>query len=208
MQGYSFTERTKKVLAMARDEAKSLSHEYIGTEHMLLGLLREHEGVAATVLQNLDVDIDQIRESVLQVIKRGRPYSMSSADLPYTSRAKKVIELSMNEARQLHHSYVGTEHLLLGLLAEEKGIAAQVLTGAGLSLEVVRAETLRILGTESSVASGAQGQPTSGSRAAAKAPPQGEKPQRVSLTLHYSNGATIAKSFANAAEASSFLSAY
>jgi len=150
MNGYNFTERVRKVLAMAREEAHGLKHEYVGTEHMLLGLLREGEGVAATVLQNLNIELDALRSTIVDVVKRGRAGSTPGPDLPYTSRAKKVLELAMSEARELDHSYVGTEHLLLGLLREEKGIAAQVLGDAGLTLEKAREETLRILGTETS----------------------------------------------------------
>jgi ATP-dependent Clp protease ATP-binding subunit ClpA len=148
MNGYNFTERVRKVLALAREEASFLHHEYVGTEHILLGLVREGEGVAATVLQNLSVDLDRVRDRIEEIVRRGKAANATGPDLPYTSRAKKVLEFSMSEARDLHHSYVGTEHVLLGLLREEKGIAAQVLVEAGCSLETAREETLRILGTE------------------------------------------------------------
>ena len=120
----------------------------MGTEHILLGLIREGEGVAATVLQNLSVELDDIQQKIEETVKKGKAGQTTGPDLPYTSRAKKVLELAMSEARELNHSYVGTEHLLLGLLREEKGIAAQVLTDAGVNLDAARAETLRILGTE------------------------------------------------------------
>ena len=148
MNGYNFTERVRKVLAMAREEAARLHHEYVGTEHILLGLIREGEGVAAAVLNNLSVDLEEIQQKIEDTVKKGKAAQASGPDLPYTSRAKKVLELAMGEARELNHSYVGTEHLLLGLLREEKGIAAQVLTDAGVNLEAARAETLRLLGTE------------------------------------------------------------
>src|SRR5256885_14148429 len=149
MNGYNFTERVRKVLAMAREEAARLHHEYVGTEHILLGLIREGEGVAAAVLTNLNVDLDEIQQKIEETVKKGKaPAAAGPPDLPYTSRAKKVLELAMSEARELNHSYVGTEHLLLGLLREEKGIAAQVLTDAGVNLEQARAETLRLLGSE------------------------------------------------------------
>ena len=148
MNGYNFTERVRKVLAMAREEAARLHHEYVGTEHILLGLIREGEGVAAAVLQNLSVDLDEIQQKIEETVKKGKAAQTTGPDLPYTSRAKKVLELAMSEARELSHSYVGTEHLLLGLLREEKGIAAQVLTDAGVNLDAARAETLRLLGTE------------------------------------------------------------
>jgi len=147
MQGYNFTERVRKVLAMAREESARLNHEYVGTEHILLGLLREGEGVAATILQNLSVDADEVERVINEVVKKGTP-THRGPDLPYTSRAKKVLELAMAEAREVNHSYVGTEHLLLGLLREEKGIAAQVLHDAGLTMANAREEMLRILGTE------------------------------------------------------------
>src|SRR5471032_1257249 len=148
MNGYNFTERVRKVLAMAREEAARLHHEYVGTEHILLGLIREGEGVAAAVLQNLNVDLDEIQQKIEETVKKGKASQATGPDLPYTSRAKKVLEIAMGEARELNHSYVGTEHLLLGLLREEKGIAAQVLTDAGVNLDAARAETLRLLGTE------------------------------------------------------------
>src|SRR5512132_4349901 len=148
MNGYNFTERVRKVLAMAREEAQRLKHEYVGTEHILLGLIREGEGVAAAVLQNLSVDLDEIQQKIEETVKKGKAAAATGPDLPYTSRAKKVLELAMGEARDLSHGYVGTEHLLLGLLREEKGIAAQVLTDAGVNLDAAKAETLRLLGTE------------------------------------------------------------
>ena len=147
MNGYNFTERVRKVLAMAREEAARLQHEYIGTEHILLGLLREGEGVAATVLQNLHIDFDELQLDVEGIVKKGKG-EPTGPDLPYTSRAKKVLELAMTEARELNHAYVGTEHLLLGLLREHSGIGAQVLIDRGVTLDTARAEVLRILGTE------------------------------------------------------------
>ena len=148
MNGYNFTERVRKVLAMAREEAARLHHEYVGTEHLLLGLLREGEGVAATALQNLETDLDALSIRIEQVVKRGQASMKTGPDLPYTSRAKKVLELAMEEARDLNHAYVGTEHLLLGLLREERGIAAQLLVDSGVTLDRARGEILRILGTE------------------------------------------------------------
>jgi ATP-dependent Clp protease ATP-binding subunit ClpC len=144
---YNFTDRVRKVLAMARDEAIRLQHDYVGTEHILLGLIREGEGVAAAVLTNLDADLDQIHQLVEESVRKGKA-TIALGELPYTSRAKKVLEFAMAEARELNHSYVGTEHLLLGLLREEKGIAAQVLNSVGVTLEETRAETLKVLGSE------------------------------------------------------------
>ena len=144
---YNFTDRVRKVLAMAREEAIRLQHDYVGTEHILLGLIREGEGVAAAVLTNLNVDLDQIHDQVEESVKKGKA-TIALGELPYTSRAKKVLEFAMAEARELNHSYVGTEHLLLGLLREEKGIAAQVLNSLGVSMEEARSETLKVLGSD------------------------------------------------------------
>ncbi len=107
MNGYNFTERVRKVLAMAREEAQRLHHEYVGTEHILLGLIREGEGVAAAVLQNLNVDLDEIQQKIEETVKKGKAAQTTGPDLPYTSRAKKVLELAMGEARELNHRYVG-----------------------------------------------------------------------------------------------------
>jgi ATP-dependent Clp protease ATP-binding subunit ClpC len=144
---YNFTDRVRKVLAMAREEAIRLQHDYVGTEHILLGLIREGEGVAAAVLTNLSVDLDQIHERVEESVRKGKA-TIALGELPYTSRAKKVLEFAMAEARDFNHSYVGTEHLLLGLLREEKGIAANVLNSLGVTLEEARAETLKVLGSD------------------------------------------------------------
>src|SRR5512144_280345 len=148
MSGYNFTDRVRKVLQMAREEATRLHHESVGAEHILLAVIKEGEGVAAAVLTNLNVDCEAIRKTVENVAERGKARGAADPDLPYTSRAKKVLELAMGEARELRHAYVGTEHLLLGLLGEGRGIAAQVLADAGITLEVARAEVLRLLGSE------------------------------------------------------------
>jgi len=185
MSGYNFTERVRKVLAMAREEAARLHHEYVGTEHILLGLIREGEGVAAAVLQNLSVDLDEIQQKIEETVKKGKAAQATGPDLPYTSRAKKVLELAMGEARELNHSYVGTEHLLLGLLREEKGIAAQVLTDAGVNLDAARSETLRLLGT-SELPQGGTAPGTSGPGAtAAPTPAKGEKKSKTPALDHF-----------------------
>ena len=154
---YNFTERVRKVLSMARQEAIRLQHDYVGTEHILLGLIREGEGVAAHVLGNLNVDLDQIHERVDESVRRGKA-TIALGELPYTNPAKKVLEFAMAEARELNHSYVGTEHLLLGLLRESKGIAAQVLNSLGVTIKEARSETLKVLGSD--VSSG--GAPSAG----------------------------------------------
>src|SRR5512141_2743661 len=135
MNGYNFTERVRKVLAMAREEAARLHHEYVGTEHILLGLIREGEGVAAAVLQNLSVDLDDIQQKIEETVKKGKAAQAAGPDLPDTARAKKVLALALSDAPALNHRDVGTERPLLGLLREEKGIAAQVLTDAGVNLD-------------------------------------------------------------------------
>jgi len=140
-----FTDRARKVMQLANQEAQRFNHEYIGTEHILLGLVKEGSGVAANVLKNLDVDLRKIRLEVEKLVQSG-PEMVTIGKLPQTPRAKKVIEYSMEEARNLNHNYVGTEHILLGLLREQEGVAAQVLMNLGLKLDDVREEVLNLLG--------------------------------------------------------------
>jgi ATP-dependent Clp protease ATP-binding subunit ClpC len=140
-----FTDRARKVMALANQEAQRFNHEYIGTEHILLGLVKEGSGVGANVLKNLDVDIKKLRLEVEKLVKSG-PDMVTMGKLPHTPRAKKVIEFAIEEARSLNHNYIGTEHLLLGLLRETEGVAAQVLMNLGLKLEDVRQEVLNLLG--------------------------------------------------------------
>ncbi len=140
-----FTDRARKVMQLANQEAQRFNHEYIGTEHILLGLVKEGSGVAANVLKNLDVDLRKIRIEVEKIVQTG-PDMVTMGKLPQTPRAKKVIEYAMDEARNLNHNYVGTEHLLLGLLREQEGVAAQVLMNLTLKLEDVRDEVLNLLG--------------------------------------------------------------
>ncbi len=142
---YNFTDRFRKVLAMALEEAIRLQHDYVGTEHILLGLIREGEGVAAAVLTNLNVDLDQIREQVEERVKKGR-VTIALVELAYTSQARKALELAIAEAREFSHSYVGTEHLLLGLIREENGIASQALASFDLTSDRARAETAALVG--------------------------------------------------------------
>ena len=140
-----FTDRARKVMALANQEAQRFNHEYIGTEHILLGLVKEGSGVGATVLKNLDVDIKKLRLAIEKRVKSG-PDMVTMGKLPQTPRAKKVIEYAIEEARALNHNYVGTEHVLLGLLRETEGIAAQVLMDMDMKLEDVRQEVLNLLG--------------------------------------------------------------
>ena len=140
-----FTDRARKVMALANQEAQRFNHEYIGTEHILLGLVKEGTGVGANVLKNLDVDLHKVRLEVERLVKSG-PEMVTMGKLPQTPRAKKVIEYAIEEAHNLNHNYVGTEHVLLGLLREKEGVAAQVLMNMGLKLEDVREEVLQLLG--------------------------------------------------------------
>ncbi|MBN2317375.1 MAG: ATP-dependent Clp protease ATP-binding subunit [Sedimentisphaerales bacterium] len=167
-----FTDRARKVMALANQEAQRFNHEYIGTEHILLGLVKEGSGVGATVLKNLDVDIKKLRLEVEKLVKSG-PDMVTMGKLPQTPRAKKVIEYAIEEARSLNHNYVGTEHILLGLLRESEGIAAQVLMNLGLKLENVRQEVLNLLGAgveEGPSALGMKMSPQVGRKAKSKTP--------------------------------------
>ncbi len=141
-----FTERARKVILLAKQEAKRFNHDYIGTEHVLLGLLREGEGVAAAVLQSLGMNLNNIRLEVEKLVQIG-PTTVVTGDLPFTPKAKKVMELAMEEARTLGHNYIGTEHLLLGLIREGEGVASQVFANMGLDLEKVREEVIKLLGS-------------------------------------------------------------
>jgi ATP-dependent Clp protease ATP-binding subunit ClpC len=140
-----FTDRARKAMQLANQEAQRFNHEYIGTEHILLGLIKEGGGVAANVLKNLDVDLRTIRLEIEKIVQAG-PDKVTMGRLPQTPRAKKVIEFAIEEARNFNHNWVGTEHLLLGVLREEEGVAAQVLMNLGLKLEDVREEVLNLLG--------------------------------------------------------------
>jgi ATP-dependent Clp protease ATP-binding subunit ClpA len=141
-----FTDKARKVMQFANGEARRLTHDYVGTEHILLGLVKEGSGVAANVLKNLDIDLRKIRLEVEKIVQSGPEDPVSLTTLRETPRAKKVIEYAVAEARHLNHNWVGTEHLLLGLLREEEGVAAQVLMNLGLKLQHVRDEVLNLLG--------------------------------------------------------------
>ena len=140
-----FTERARKVLVLAKEEARRFSHDYIGTEHILLGLVREGEGVACAVLQNLGVDLERVRIEVEKLVSPGSSAPVLG-DIPFTPRAKKSLELAAEEARNLGHNYIGTEHILLGLIREGEGLAMEVLYNLGVSLESVREEIFSLLG--------------------------------------------------------------
>jgi ATP-dependent Clp protease ATP-binding subunit ClpC len=146
-----FTERARSVVVLSQDEARRLNHHYIGTEHILLGLLHEADGTAAQALESLDVSLDAVRQQVEQIVGRGK--LAPSGHIPFTPRAKKVLELSLRESLQLGDDGIGTEHLLLGLLREGDGVAAQVLVGLGCDLNRVRLQVIRLAhGGEAKVA--------------------------------------------------------
>ncbi|HLX60776.1 MAG TPA: Clp protease N-terminal domain-containing protein [Planctomycetota bacterium] len=142
-----FTDRARKSMSFARQNAERLDHDYIGTEHMLMGTLQEGTGTAANALENLEIDIEKLRASLESAVKKGdKPITIGQ--LPFTPRAKKSLEYAIDEARVLEHNYVGTEHLILGLLREDQGIAAQEMKGAGLTLEKLRAAIREFLHVE------------------------------------------------------------
>ncbi|MBO0785532.1 MAG: NDP-hexose 4-ketoreductase, partial [Actinobacteria bacterium] len=138
-----FTDRARRVVVLAQEEARLLDHGYIGTEHLLLGLIHEGEGVAAKALESLGISLDTVRQEVLEIIGRGKV--PPSGHIPFTPRAKKVLELSLREAKNLGHNYIGTEHILLGLIREGDGVAAQVLVKLGGELNRVRQQVIQLL---------------------------------------------------------------
>lgn len=149
-----FTDRARRVVVLAQDEARELNHNYIGTEHILLGLISEGDGVAAKALESMGISLDAVRSEVVDIIGRGS--QPPSGHVPFTPRAKKVLEYSLREALQLGHKYIGTEHLLLGLIREGEGVAAQVLVKLGADLPRVRQQVIQLL-------SGFQGDESDGS---------------------------------------------
>jgi ATP-dependent Clp protease ATP-binding subunit ClpC len=138
-----FTDRARRVVVLAQEEARMLDHDYIGTEHILLGLIREGDGYAARSLESLGISLDAVRQQVQEIIGRGQ--QAPSGHIPFTPRAKKVLELSLRESLQLGHNYIGTEHMLLGLLREGDGVAAQVLVRLGADLDRVREQVIQLL---------------------------------------------------------------
>jgi ATP-dependent Clp protease ATP-binding subunit ClpA len=147
-----FTDRARRVVVLAQEEARMLNHNYIGTEHILLGLIHEGEGVAAKALESLGISLEAVRQQVEEIIGQGQ--QAPSGHIPFTPRAKKVLELSLREALQLGHNYIGTEHILLGLIREGEGVAAQVLVTLGADLNRVREQVLQLLGDSESERAG------------------------------------------------------
>src|SRR5881392_2357394 len=139
-----FTERARQVVVLAQEEARTLKHNYIGTEHILLGLLREEEGLAARVLESLDITVERVRAQVVRIVGSGE--EVTSGQIPFTPRAKKVLELALREALSLGHNYIGTEHILLGLVRENQGVAARILLDFDADAELVREATIDMLG--------------------------------------------------------------
>jgi ATP-dependent Clp protease ATP-binding subunit ClpC len=139
-----FTDPARRVVVLAQEEARILGHNYIGTEHLLLGLIHEGEGVAARALESLGISLEAVRENVEEMVGRGK--EQLSGHIPFTPRAKKVLELSLRESQQLGHEYIGTEHILLGLIREGEGVAAQVLVKLGADLNRVRQQVIQLLG--------------------------------------------------------------
>src|ERR671935_39122 len=138
-----FTERPMQVVVLAQEEARTLKHNYIGTEHILLGLLREEEGLAARVLESLDITVERVRAQVVRIVGSGE--EVTSGQIPFTPRAKKVLELALREALSLGHNYIGTEHILLGLVRENEGVAARILLDFDADAEKIRNEIIRML---------------------------------------------------------------
>jgi ATP-dependent Clp protease ATP-binding subunit ClpC len=138
-----FTDRARRVVVLAQEEARLLNHDYIGTEHLLLGLIHEGEGVASQALTSIGISLEDVRQQVQDIIGQGS--ELPTGHIPFTPRAKKVLELSLRESLQLGHNYIGTEHVLLGLVAEGEGVAAQVLVKMGATLSAVRSEVLKML---------------------------------------------------------------
>src|SRR5947207_7406690 len=138
-----FTERARQVVVLAQDEARALKHNYIGTEHILLGLLREEEGLAARVLESLDITVEEGRAQVARIVGQGD--EGTTGQIPFTPRAKKVLELALREALSLGHNYIGTEHILLGLVRENEGVAARILLDFDADAEKIRNEIIRML---------------------------------------------------------------
>jgi len=157
-----FTERARQVVVLAQEEARTLKHNYIGTEHILLGLLREEEGLAARVLESLDITTERVRAQVVRIVGSGE--EVTSGQIPFTPRAKKVLELALREALSLGHNYIGTEHILLGLVRENEGVAARILLDFDADSEKIRNEVIRML-------SGPGGRRQGSGGEAARAPP-------------------------------------
>src|SRR5215208_6627872 len=167
-----FTERARQVVVLAQEEARTLKHNYIGTEHILLGLLREEEGLAARVLESLDITVERVRAQVVRIVGSGE--EVTSGQIPFTPRAKKVLELALREALSLGHNYIGTEHILLGLVRENEGVAARILLDFDADSEKIRNEVIRMLSGPGGRRQGSGQGTSAGAGAGAAAGAQGE----------------------------------
>src|SRR5688572_1259896 len=173
-----FTERARQVVVLAQEEARTLKHNYIGTEHILLGLLREEEGLAARVLESLDITVERVRAQVVRIVGSGE--EVTSGQIPFTPRAKKVLELALREALSLGHNYIGTEHILLGLVRENEGVAARILLDFDADSEKIRNEVIRMLsGPGGRRQGGAQGASAAGAGAGAAQGGEGKKSSKL-----------------------------
>ena len=186
MNGYDFTEPARRIFELARAEAARLNHPYVGTEHLLLGLLSDDDAIVAGVFEEFDVDRAEFRESIDQIVKRGATPN-SIEELPFTSRAKKAVDLSLVEARDMRDTYVGSEHLLMGLIREEKGIAGQLLIRAGLWGEITRNQIRLLRGKQSY-------------------PRQSGTVSSIAVQVRYGDGSLIDFEFPSVAKAVEFLS--
>ena len=211
MEAFNFTPRLREILALAEQESRRMSHEYVGTEHLLLSLMRHDDGVAATVLDNLAMDRTSVERLIESVVRRGRTPSPERGPLPFTSRSKKAIELAISESRALGHAWVGTEHLLLGLLLEEKGIAAQVLADFGMRIPETRREVLKVLGTP--VPSAPQAEVRHERERSSRDVPRDERKgtlarqqaSRIDITVGWTDGRASEQHFRSVEEAVAFL---
>ena len=140
-----FTDRARRIVVLAQEEARMLNHDYIGTEHLLLGLIHEGEGVAAKALVSLGISLEAVRQQVEETVGHGQPQQSKSGHIPFTPRAKKVLELSLRESQRLNHNYIGTEHILLGLIREGEGVGARVLMALGADVDRVRHAVIELL---------------------------------------------------------------
>ncbi|CAA9513249.1 MAG: ATP-dependent Clp protease, ATP-binding subunit ClpC, partial [uncultured Solirubrobacteraceae bacterium] len=172
-----FTERARQVVVLAQEEARTLKHNYIGTEHILLGLLREEEGLAARVLESLDITVERVRAQVVRIVGSGE--EVTSGQIPFTPRAKKVLELALREALSLGHNYIGTEHILLGLVRENEGVAARILLDFDADSEKIRNEVIRMLSGPGGRRQGGSGQAGAGAGGGAAAQGEGKKSSKL-----------------------------
>jgi ATP-dependent Clp protease ATP-binding subunit ClpA len=189
-----FTDRARRVVVLAQEEARMLNHNYIGTEHLLLGLIHEGEGVAAKALESLGISLEAVRQQVEEIIGQGQ--QAPSGHIPFTPRAKKVLELSLRESRQLGHDYIGTEHILLGLIREGDGVAAQVLVKLRADLQRVRQQVIQLLhGHRGEEPAG----PAAGLREGGLGPDTGDLDQQIEQVLRDRHAAVAAQEYERAA---------